>query len=142
MPRRAYEGSCHCGALEFTFETAVVPRQWELRACQCSFCRGHGAISASDPKGLVQFRYVHPEHLRRYRFGLRTADFLVCKECGTYVGAVMITGAGNVAIVNVNALKEAPRTLGKPKRADYKGESLEERRARRRERWTPVQGPV
>jgi hypothetical protein len=142
MTRRAYEGSCHCGALEFTFETAVPPAKWALRACQCAFCRGHGAVSASDPKGQLQFRYVHPEYLRRYRFGLRTADFLVCKECGTYIGAVMITGAGNVAIINVNTLKEAPRTLGKPKRVSHKGESLEERRARRRDRWTPVRGPV
>ena len=142
MAVRAFEGSCHCGALEFTFETAVPPKRWEVRACQCSFCRGHGAVCTSDPKAKIQFRYVHPEHLRRYRFGLRTADFLICKECGCYVGAVMMTGSGAVAVINLNVLKEPPRTLPDPKTVNYRSESLEERRKRRRKKWTPVSGPV
>ena len=142
MAARAFEGSCHCGALEFTFETAVPPKHWEVRACQCTFCRAHGAVCTSDPEARVQFRYVHPEHLRRYRFGLRTADFLVCKECGCYLGAVMMTGSGAVAVINLNVLKQPPRTLPDPTAVNYRSESLEERRARRRAKWTPVSGPV
>jgi hypothetical protein len=139
---KPYEGACHCGAIEFTYETRLSPRSWPLRACQCGFCRAHGALSASDPEGNVRFRYIHPDRLRRYRFGLRTADFLVCRECGTYVGAVMMTGAGAVAIVNVNALRDRPRGLATAKAVNYRNESLEQRRARRREHWTPVYGPV
>ena len=52
------------------------------------------------------------------------------------------TGAGAVAIVNVNALRERPRRLATPKVVNYRDESLEQRRARRREQWTPVFGPV
>lgn len=142
MTARAFDGSCHCGAIEFSYHTAVPPKHWEVRACQCSFCRGHGALCTSDPASSVEFRYQHPEHLRRYRFGFRTADFLICKECGVYIGAVMLTGSGAVAIVNLNALKEPPRTLPKARPVNYKGESLEERRKRRRGKWTPVAGPV
>lgn len=139
---RSYEGACHCGALEFTYETRAAPRSWQVRACQCGFCRGHGALSTSDCEGTVRFRYVSPDRLRRYRFALRTADFLVCRECGMYIGTVMMTGAGAVAIVNVNVLRERPRGLATARTVNYKNESLEQRRARRREHWTPVYGPV
>jgi hypothetical protein len=30
--------------------------------------------------------------LLRYRFGLKTADFLVCENCGIYMAAVISTG--------------------------------------------------
>ena len=88
---RSYEGACHCGAIEFTYETRLSPQSWALRACQCGFCRAHGALATSDPAGTVRFRYIYPDRLRRYRFGLRTADFLICRECGIYAGAVMMT---------------------------------------------------
>lgn len=139
---RTWEGACHCGAIEYAFETARGPRSWDVRACQCSFCRGHGAIVTSDPAGTARFAYVHPDRLRRYRFGLRTADYLLCRECGMYVGAVMLTGAGAVAIVNLNLLRERPRGLASPRAVNRAGESLEDRRARRRTQWTPVFGPT
>jgi len=139
---RCYEGACHCGAIEFSYETRLSPRSWSVRACQCGFCRAHGALTTSDPAGTVRFRYVYPDRLRRYRFGLRTADYLVCRECGTWIGAVMMTGAGAVALVNVNALRERPRGLATAKVTNYRDESLEQRRARRRANWTPVFGPV
>lgn len=141
-PLKSFEGVCHCGALEFTYETHLAPKNWPVRACQCTFCRGHGAQMTSDPEGAVRFRYVQPDRLRRYRFALRTADFLVCRECGMYVGAVMMTGAGAVATVNTNLLRERPRGLSAPRAVNYRNESLEERRSRRREIWTPVYGPV
>ena len=139
---RSYDGACHCSALEFTYEPRQSPRRWAVHACQCAFCRGHGALLVADPQGTVRFRYVYPDRLRRYRFALRTADFLICRECGMYVGAVMMTGDGAVAAVNLNTLKERPRGLAAAKAASDKGESMEERRARRRRLWTPVHGPV
>lgn len=141
-PRRSFEGGCHCGSIEFTYTTAQLPRRWLLRACQCGFCRGHGLRATSDPHGEVQFRFIHPEYLRRYRFGLRTADFLVCKECGTCVGAVLLSGRGAQAAINVNALKELPAGLPPARAVSFDGESAEGRRARRAQEWTPVSGPV
>ena len=138
----SYEGGCHCGALEFTYEASLAPRSWPVRACQCNFCRAHGALCTSDPEGIVRFRYVQPDRLRRYRFALRTADFLICRECGIYLGAVMMTGAGAVATININALQERPRGIPTGRAVNYKGESLEERRSRRQNKWTPVFGPV
>lgn len=141
-PRHSYAGACHCGALEFTYETALEPRRWRIHSCQCSFCRGHGARTTADPAGLVQFDFKLPEFLRRYRFGLRTGDYLVCRECGTYVAAVLLTGRGALANVNVNTLREPPRSLppGKPVAPEL--ETMEARRAARARSWTPVMGPV
>ena len=52
----SFEGRCHCGAIGFSFRTAKTPDQWPLRACQCRFCRGHGAQTTSDPDGSVAFQ--------------------------------------------------------------------------------------
>jgi len=138
----SFEGSCHCGAIEYTFVTALPVRRWPVRICQCGFCRGHGARHSSDPLGELQFRFERPEFLRRYRFALRTADFLICKECGTYVAAVLLSGRGAQAAINVNTLRVAPAGLQPGKPVVHDGESGEARRARRVQTWTPVVGPV
>lgn len=135
-------GSCHCGAIEFSYTTARPPARWALNACQCEFCRAHGARLAADPEGEVRFEFMLPEYLRRYRFGLRTADFLVCRACGVFVAAVMITGRGALAAINVNALRDLPDRLPAAKPVAHGVESAEERRARRARSWTPVVGPV
>jgi len=142
LQRAVYEGSCHCGAIEYSYATALPVHKWVVQRCQCSFCRAHGACSTADPTGEMQFRFVQPEFLRRYRFGLRTVDFLTCKECGTLVAAVLLSRRGAHSMINVNSLREIPKRLpaGKPVRHD--GESAEERRTRRARSWTPVSGPV
>jgi hypothetical protein len=43
----------------------------------------------SDRTGAVRILVHDPALLIRYGFGLRTADFLLCGRCGTYLGAVM-----------------------------------------------------
>jgi len=142
LQRTVYEGSCHCGAIEYSYATALPVHKWLVQRCQCSFCRGHGACTTADPAGEMQFRFVQPEFLRRYRFGLRTVDFLICKECGTLVAAVLLSRRGAQSMINVNSLREVPRRLPAGKPVHHDGESAEERRTRRARSWTPVSGPV
>src|SRR5712664_1904947 len=98
-------GQCHCGNIEIAFMTALVPKQLQLRACAYFFRRGHGARTTSDAKGHVDV-IVHSEReLSRYRFGRRTADFLVCRNCGVYVGAVIAIDGAWYATVNVNTFE-------------------------------------
>jgi len=133
-----FAGRCHCGNLEVTFETRQHPEDITVRACGCSFCRHHGARTGSDPKGRIAFVVHDPAALNRYRFGLGTADFLLCRTCGVYVGAIMEDGGSAYAIVNVNTF-DWPHPFereGIP--MDYGGESEAERRARRAAGWTPV----
>ena len=136
-----FEGSCHCGAIGFTLRTAQPPELWTVRACQCGFCRSHGARTFADPAASLAFAIADSSRLNRYRFGLKTADFLVCGACGVYVASVLTSPRGQFATVNVNTLAQ---TLALPaaQPVSYEGESIEERQARRERRWTPVEGAV
>jgi hypothetical protein len=139
---RTFEGSCHCGALSFTFETALAVTQWSVRACQCRFCQARGAMTTSDPAGRLQFRINEADALQRYRFGLKTADFLLCKRCGVYLGAQIDTAHGAFGIINTRALSPLPQELPAAVAADYGSESASERIQRRARRWTPLDGPA
>lgn len=116
----------------------MPPGEWSVRACQCTFCRAHAALSTSDSSGSVRFFEHSVGALNRYRFGQRTADFLTCRNCGVYLGAVIDTARGRFGIINVNALRRIPAGLPAPVPMDYENETLEQRIARREERWTPA----
>jgi hypothetical protein len=136
----SYAGRCHCGAIGFTYRTAITPERWSVRACQCTFCRAHDALSSSDPQGSLEFREHEPGTLRRYRFGGRTADFLICGRCGVYIGARMQVDGRTFGIINVHALAPAPSGLPAPTPMSYEGEDAGARRDRRLARWTPMEG--
>jgi len=135
---RTFEGSCHCGALAFAYETALPPARWSVRACRCGFCRAHAALSTSDPAGRLAFHLRHAGRLRRYRFGLMTADFLVCNSCGVYVGAQIHTARGAFGIINTRTLMAVPAELPSAALADYDSEDATERVTRRELKWTPL----
>jgi hypothetical protein len=137
-----YSGRCHCGALGFEYQTAVPPAAWSVRACQCTFCRAHAACTTSDPGGSLVFRIEDALKLVRYRFGLRTAEFLLCASCGVYLGAAITTPRGRYGIVNVNALRPARADLPRPQAVAYENEDELQRMARREARWTPLRGPI
>ncbi len=131
-------GGCHCGALELTFETRRQPGELTVRACGCSFCRRHGSRTISDPQGRVEFVVHDPSQLNRYRFGLGIAEFLICRTCGVYVGALMADAGTTYAIINVNVLATPGFFAQGAVPVSYDRESAAERRARRRARWTPA----
>jgi hypothetical protein len=79
-----------------------------------------------------------PSALHRYQFGLRTADFLLCRSCGAYIGAMMRSELGGFGIVNVRVLRSVVGQLPEAMPMDYEAEELTERLARRESRWTPI----
>jgi hypothetical protein len=133
-----YLARCHCGALTARYLTAVPIDAWSVRACQCSFCRAHAVLSTSDPEGSLAFYARDPAVVQRYGFGLCTADFLICRECGVYVGAVFASGGHRFGILNLRALQALPEALKEPIPMSYDNETMSERVARRSARWTPV----
>lgn len=139
---RTIHGRCHCGSIGFRFETRLTPQTLPLRRCGCSFCRKHGARTTSDPAGSVRFEINDPALLRRYRFGLRSADFLLCAECGTYLAALIEDGGKVYATLNANCFEQAELLTQDAPVVIYESETLEQRMARRAERWTPVVGAV
>ena len=133
-----YRGSCHCGAIEFRFQTDIEPAHWSIRACQCSFCLAHDALSASDPSGSLEFAAKNPDLLNRYRFGLQTADFLLCRECGVYIGALIETSQGYFGIINTHALLGVATKFSPSEPMSYDTEDVAGRVSRRELRWTPA----
>lgn len=131
-----HRGGCHCGALRYALETALAVDALPLRACQCTFCRHHGALSTSDPRGSVRFTLTAAP--LRYRFGLRTADFLICRSCGIYVGATVDEDGRQWAILNANTLDDVAALTQPVAAMNYDGEDAVTRAARRRQRWTPA----
>lgn len=128
-----YRGSCHCGAISAEYETNERVR---LRQDSCGFCSTRGVKSASDPNGRLAV--VSRLKLIRYRFGHKTADFLICPACGTYVATQMEGPRGPVGVVNVVGLA-IPELMDQPATlASLEGESVEGRIERRLSRWTPM----
>ena len=128
-----YYGSCYCGAIKVEYETDSPV---SLRQDGCGFCSSRGVKSTSDPNGRLII--ISQRRLTRYRFGHRTADFLICPACGTYVATCMNSPQGPVGVVNVvglaiRELKDEPATL-----VSLDGESVDERIQRRLSRWTPM----
>ncbi len=138
MGTEVYPGSCHCGAIGFSYRTHQPPAAWTARACQCSFCRAHAGLTTSDPSGNIEFHEHQPGALQRYRFGLRITDFLLCRVCGVYIGAAIQTGRGCFGVINIHALRPLPEGLAPAVAMDYGSESTAERIERREECWTPV----
>ena len=98
-----FHGSCHCGRLRIEFSTGQDPADFTPRACDCSFCRKHGAAYVSDPAGRLSIS-VREGAMRKYRQGSGTADFLLCGQCGVLV-AVTFEHAGRVhGAVNIGCL--------------------------------------
>ena len=127
-------GQCHCGAVRVSLEGAAAA-DLPLRACQCGFCRRHGAVSTSHPDARIT---IAGETLTRYRFGQKRSDFLICAECGCYVGAATQIDGGWYAILNVRGV-DLPGFDGRePQPMVYEGETPDERTARRKARWSPA----
>lgn len=132
-----FVGGCHCGNISMTFESEKPISELATRFCTCSFCRKQNARYASDPEGQIRLSFKHPDELARYRFGTAQADFISCRLCGVYVGAVAEQDGQSRMVLNVNTLEDEA-SFGLPEDFDYDGEAPDDRRARWFNRWTPV----
>ncbi|WP_026802643.1 GFA family protein [Arenimonas oryziterrae] len=99
-------GSCHCGRLRIAFDTGVALADFAPRACDCAFCRKHGAAYISDPAGRLTV-IADEGALKRYRQGSHTADFLICGECGVLVAVTFEDDGRRFGAVNAGCLDEA-----------------------------------
>jgi hypothetical protein len=76
--------------------------------------------------------------VKRYRFASGTADYLICKVCGVYIGAVCETAQGTRAVTNVNSLADRAAFPPVSSFPDHDEEPVEARIARRTANWTPA----
>src|SRR5688572_28164180 len=106
------DGSCHCGAITVRLETASAPSELPVRVCGCSFCVKHRPRYTADPAGRATIRVRQAGDASLYRFGLRLADFVVCRHCGVFVGAF----GDDRAVVNLDVLIRSAELTGTPTR--------------------------
>jgi hypothetical protein len=130
-----FEGSCHCGAISFELATNLAPSALPVRICGCTFCLKHRPRYTSDPAGHVEIRIAGENAVSRYRFGLKLADFLICRTCGVFVAA----HEPDRAVVNIETLARAAELTAEPIRLTiYDTEDAAARLARRAKNWTPA----
>jgi len=136
-----HQGGCHCDNLRVHVRLSKPPAENLVRSCACSFCRAHATRTVSDPDGQVAVHASDWSLVERYRFGSRTADYLLCRRCGVYIGAVCETVAGPRAVVNTHCLHDRAAFIQEAVRPDYEGETVEVRLARRAANWMPAVMP-
>jgi len=121
--------------MAFDLEWGGDPLEIPARACGCSFCVKHGGVWTSNPKSRLTVIVEDPKFVSKYAFGTRTAAFHVCSRCGV-VPFVTSEIANHVyAVVNVNALEDVDPTRLSRAAANFEGEELEFRLARRARNW-------
>ena len=133
-----YTGSCHCQNITLVLESSKPPEMLGVRADNCSFCRLHQAAHTSDPQGRLSITIQDEMRLGRYRFATRTADFLLCRECGVYVGAIMTEDGVLRGVANVNIFDKRSLFSSRTEPVNFEDETAEERQKRRSSAWTPA----
>ncbi len=134
---KSYSGTCHCGAIHGTLHATKPAAELQVRACQCSFCTRHGAMTVSDPAGRATFA-IDRAALTKYQFGTRTGTSLICARCGMYAGVMLEDGGKTWSVLNIRGLA-IPEFLGRtPDPVAYDGETPVQRIARRKAKWTPT----
>ena len=79
---KSYEGKCHCGAIEFYFESEEIK---EGLRCNCSFCKRLGLVFSlilAPEKSEIR---SGKGNLKVYQFGDKDISHRYCDNCGIYV---------------------------------------------------------
>jgi hypothetical protein len=80
MTAQSYKASCHCGAIQFSFEAEPITKGMR---CNCSFCSRRGAVMSPYAVPEAQFHIEAKEGaLGLYQFGRKKAKHYFCKNCG------------------------------------------------------------
>jgi hypothetical protein len=104
-------GGCHCGGILVEFELSQPPVTYSPRACDCDFCRKHGAAYVSDPAGSLHIRIEADGTGRTYRQGSGMAELLLCGNCGVLIGALYRNDGRVYATINAKIV-EGPTAFG------------------------------
>jgi hypothetical protein len=116
-------GACHCGNIQLDMELTREPHSYNPRACDCDFCRKHGAAYVSDAQGSLRIRIKDEREIAWYRQGSGIADCLVCRNCGVLIGAcyrseVQLYAAVNAKIAAVGVNFGAEQSVSPKKLSD------------------------
>ena len=130
-------GRCHCGNITLELDWEGNPPEIPARACGCSFCVKHGGIWTSHPKSRLAVAIRDASLVSKYAFGSGTATFYVCSRCGAVPLVTSDIENRLYAVVNVNVFENVDPSWLHRAIANFEGEDVEARLARRRRNWIP-----
>ena len=128
-------GKCHCGNITFELEWEGNPPEIPARACSCTFCVKHGGLWTSNPSARLAVAIGDAALVSKYAFGTRTATFHVCSRCGAVPFVTSEIASHLYAVVSVNAFENIDPSRIRRASADFEGEEVESRLARRKRYW-------
>ena len=128
-------GKCHCGNIAFSLDWKSDPSEIQVRACSCSFCVKHGGVWTSNPRGALKVRVENPEHVSKYAFGTKTAEFHTCTQCGVVPVVTSLIDGRLYAVVNVNTFEGVDPSLLHRSSTNFDGEGTDSRLERRKRNW-------
>jgi hypothetical protein len=134
MNLHRYAGGCHCGNIRLEFVSTRSPGEFRPRACDCSFCRKHGAAYVSDPRGKLSVTIGDRRELSTYRQGSGSAELLICGKCGVLPLVVFAEADRRYATVNANAIDNS-EAFGEAVVVSPQKLGADEKRARWKELW-------
>ncbi len=101
-----YSGHCHCGAVNFSVETA---KNIVCHECNCSICRMTGYLHLIVPKSA--FRLISgQDELATYTFNTEVAQHYFCQTCGIKSFYVPRSNPDGYSI-NVRCLDPMPENI-------------------------------
>ncbi len=113
-----YQGSCHCGAIQFEVE---APESVEVENCNCSICAMTGFLHLIVP--ARNFRLLSGEEsLTTYTFNTGVAKHKFCKICGVKPFYIPRSNPDGVDI-NLRSLSTQPKQV---KVIDFDGQNWEQ----------------
>jgi len=128
-------GKCHCGNISFSLTWEPDPAHIPARACSCSFCKKHGGVWTSNPRGSLRILVKDPALVCRYAFGTKNATFHMCAHCGIVPVVTSHVHGALYAVVNVNSFEGVDPSLIRRESADFGGEDETARLARWKRNW-------
>jgi len=126
-------GGCHCANITVSVELPRAAGAYPPRACDCDFCRKHGAAWVSDPHGSLLIQLRAEREISRYTQGAGIAEMLLCRTCGVLVAALWreqrLYGVVNASVLDARAAFAAAQAVA-PKQL-----SADEKRKRWQSLW-------
>jgi hypothetical protein len=129
------DGRCHCGNISFALAWPADTPEIPARACGCSFCVKHGGVWTANPRASLTVVVRDRALVSEYIFGTRTAAFHVCSRCGAVPFVTSEIANHLYAVVNVNTFENVDGSSLRRVSADFEGEDVESRLARRKRNW-------
>jgi hypothetical protein len=128
-------GGCHCKNIVFELDWPGAALEVAARACGCSFCVKHGGVWTSNPGAKLSVAVQEADVVSKYTFGTETATFHVCSRCGAVPIVTSEIADRLYAVVNVNTFENFDSARLRRQAADFEGEELQSRLARRQRNW-------